>query len=714
MTLCGLREEQVSVSEGGSGATMATDAQGNLYLPDLFNNRVLRYNNPFATDTVADNVWGQDDLAGVTCNRGAGIFAHSDSKSLCLAPPPRFGDLRAGVAIDGEGNLWVADTQNNRVLRFPFDLASGMPAQEADLVLGQPDFSTITLGASLDQMDKPTSVRVTSLGIVFVADNLNNRVLVFEPPLSNGMLASRVLGNDLLAPQGLEIDTVGGIWVLDSGNHRLVRFLDEVQDVVISEIYSQGSLGIDLDGNILVANDLHEVMHFSIPAYTLDATVLRAEPGAIANATTSRSLIGGIGLEVAAGQLIHSDRSRIVFWNNLWNLTNYQPADGVVGEPDFYTRHSWGLEFTRMRADQNGRLWVIQSQAEPAILSFQLPLKTGVTPIISLTSPLPLYGGGMFTWTESLGLGGIDIQPKCDCLWLSDEENHRVFRVNYLSTQPVVDIVLGQLDAGGIQCNHGRGEAFPSLDSLCHPGALAFDDNGNLFVADHNLEFDGNWRLLGFDASTIPIEPPVVVFGVPATREFGYGRGGDPDVPWCPNQELDPMCGPWEPTFDSQDRMVIGFNGYLGSRFPLVYRHPLTNPLPIGALGDFHSMPLSARFDQFDNLYILDHNRSRILIYRNQEVQTYSVTGTVRFEGGEPILGVLVETVGYASAGSSDASGVYKLTGLVTGTYTLVPSSGSYTFTPPTRTVDIPLVSGGQDFTASRAYWPLYLPRILK
>jgi len=65
--------------------------------------------------------------------------------------------------------------------------------------------------------------------------------------------------------------------------------------------------------------------------------------------------------------------------------------------------------------------------------------------------------------------------------------------------------------------------------------------------------------------------------------------------------------------------MVIGFNGYLGPRFPMVYQNPLTNPYPIAALGDFHSMPLSARFDQLGNLYVIDHNRSRILIYRNRQ-----------------------------------------------------------------------------------------------
>jgi hypothetical protein len=83
------------------------------------------------------------------------------------------------------------------------------------------------------------------------------------------------------------------------------------------------------------------------------------------------------------------------------------------------------------------------------------------------------------------------------------------------------------------------------------------------------------------------------------------------------------MCGSWEPAFGPDGLMVVGFNAYLGPRFPLIYKDPLTNPYPVGALGDFHSMSLSARFDDLGNLYVIDHNRSRVLIYKNRV--TFSV-----------------------------------------------------------------------------------------
>ena len=144
-TLCLLREEQLSPGEGGSVATLTTDPQGNLYVPDIFNNRVLRYESPFTTDTLADSVWGQSDFSGITCNRGAS-FGMPNARSLCLGTPPGIGDFNSGVAIDAQGNLWVADNENHRVLRFSFTQSLGRPAPEANWSWASPTSQPPALG----------------------------------------------------------------------------------------------------------------------------------------------------------------------------------------------------------------------------------------------------------------------------------------------------------------------------------------------------------------------------------------------------------------------------------------------------------------------------------------------------------------------------------------------------------------------------------------
>lgn len=638
-TLCGLNPEQVSIGEGGSEATMAADSQGNLYLPDVFNNRVLRYDSPFATDAIADYVWGQADFASATCNRGAS-YGSPTNRSLCLAPTLGNGNYLVGVAIDAQGNLWVTDTQNNRVLRFPYGAAAGVPAQTADLVLGQSNFTTATAGTGLEQMTSPASVRVDSNGNVFVVDGFAffgapSRILIFHPPLSNGMAASHVIQSGLSVPRGLELDATSGLWVSDPEQQKVLRYdangnLQQTFGGIPKRI--SGGLGVDRDNNIMLTGwDPQQVLVYTPPSYDWNRTFLAADEYGSFNSEGARGLNGPMGMEVAGDQLVVGDGPRMLFWTAPWRLTNnYPPADGVIGQPDFTTRPRWAPIYTRMRADNQGRIWVIKghwfdSGTAPEIQGFQLPLTMGALPVLRLTSPLPLKGGGTFTWSWSLVDGGIAQQPGCDCLWLSDRDYHRVFRIRNVSTNPVVDIVLGQTSLSGIHCNQGRDSdngyvhpSFPAQDSLCFPGGLAFDRRGNLYVADHSLEVAGNWRLLEFDANAIPNAPASAVFGIHASRVFG--RNGSFTEPDC--TQGDPMCGPWEPGFNSRNEMVIGFNAYLGPNFPQVYHDPLTNSLPSTSLNDFYSQAYSVRFDQFDTLYVLDHTRNRVLIYLNQSMRS--------------------------------------------------------------------------------------------
>jgi sugar lactone lactonase YvrE len=628
-TLCGLRPDGVSILEGGSKATMAVDLSHNLYHPDYFNNRVLRYNDPFASDTIADFVWGQPDFTHADCNEGRG-YGLPDANSLCLVAPLQVGSIKTGVAVDANNNLWIADTQNNRVLRFPYDPARGAPAKTANLVLGQPNFSSANSGNGAAEMNNPGSVRVGSNGNVYILDgmdgwNTNGRLLVFNPPLSNGMTASQIF-DGLGEPTGLEFDKKGILWINNT------RSKEEVLRLVAGQLQTrinnaqpdmEGGLGIDRDQNVMLAGYPQQVVVYTPPAYTWSSTFLRADFYGSFNKLGARGFTDPGGLEVAGNQLVVADGPRLLFWNKLQVLTNnYAPPNGVIGQPNFTTRPQWDPRFGRMRADTHGRLWVMRGDIDfgVKILAYKLPLVSGAVPIIKISSPLPLKGGGNFRWSGVLNIGGIAYQPACDCLWLSDRDYSRVFRINHVSSpQRVVDIVLGQLSVAGIHCNQGRDTdehythpTHPSRDSLCHPGGLALDKRGNLFVSDHNLEVAGNKRLLEYNSAKLPLAPSTAIFGIPASRV--YGRGGSFTEPYC--QEGDPICGTWEPVFYPNNDLIVGFNGYLGSPFPQIYHDPLINALPYDSLRDFYSHAFSARLDSLSNLYVLDMTRNRVLIYK--------------------------------------------------------------------------------------------------
>lgn len=146
--------------------------------------------------------------------------------------------LPSSVATDAEGNVWVADTGNGRVLRFPKPFDRWGETQTADLVIGQPDFESRANGdVTRDRLYRPSSIAFTGDGNLVVADLAHSRVLMFNAPFSNGAPASLVLGqpDDATAtagngeaqmnlPLGLAVDTDDRLYVADTGNNRILIF----------------------------------------------------------------------------------------------------------------------------------------------------------------------------------------------------------------------------------------------------------------------------------------------------------------------------------------------------------------------------------------------------------------------------------------------------------------------------------------------------------
>lgn len=252
--LCGMPQGAGSVAETGTGANMAVDSQGNLYVPDFNNNRVLRYDAPITSTQPASYVWGQPDFSTY-------IYENIGSAGQNTIGGPTATDLnftnngngqlqQAGVAVDDDGNLWVADIGNNRVLRFP-NTANGIPSATADVVLGQDDFTSNqnlpSSQADLTHLILPLAVRVDSSGNVYVMDNRANaaansltRILVYEPGAKDGnghytygtnnmgLAASGALTDYLIASKGMEWGVsqgvTEGLWSVDYLGGQAVLF----------------------------------------------------------------------------------------------------------------------------------------------------------------------------------------------------------------------------------------------------------------------------------------------------------------------------------------------------------------------------------------------------------------------------------------------------------------------------------------------------------
>jgi sugar lactone lactonase YvrE len=213
----------LSASTTNDPNAVCVDGSGRLWVADMTNNRVLRFDNAstIASVSSANGVLGQPDFV----TNSTGLTA-----SKMNTP--------TSVYVDGNGTLWVADRANNRVLRFA-NAAAKANGAAADGVLGQADFVTATTGLTASTMNTPWGVHVDFNGRLWVADRLNNRVLRFDnaSAKSNGGSADGVLGEPdfttsvynttqggLGEPRGVAVDGLGRLYVADEGNTRVMIF----------------------------------------------------------------------------------------------------------------------------------------------------------------------------------------------------------------------------------------------------------------------------------------------------------------------------------------------------------------------------------------------------------------------------------------------------------------------------------------------------------
>ncbi len=378
------------------------------------------------------------------------------------------------LSFDSEGNLWVADTENDRVQEFSSEdkftksVSTGSwsrpwgvsVAPGGEIWVAEPGSHRISVfnqkgevlhrygsqGAGEGQFAHPSDIEVDPNGYVWVTDAGNGRVELFnEEGNFLGEFGEKGSGDGQFNTQWwlrLAVGENGDVWVSDDANHRVERWrVAKVATTYLSSFGKEGSgngqfnvltdVAIDpTDASLWVADDGNDrIQHFSSSGEYLGQFKSCYDPGSVAVNSA-----GAVYVACSSAQKIEKFNAK---GESLKTLATYGSGEGQVHFP-------LDLSF-----DSEGNLWVADTEND-RVQEFSSEDK--FTKSVST-------GSWSRPWGVSVAPGGE--------IWVAEPGSHRISVFNQKGE------VLHRYGSQGA----GEGQ-------FAHPSDIEVDPNGYVWVTD--------------------------------------------------------------------------------------------------------------------------------------------------------------------------------------------------------------------------------------
>ena len=446
---------------------ITVDAAGNLYVADTGNGRIRRVSNGTIATVAGNGSFGYN---------GDNIAATSAE----LTSP-------SGVAVDSAGNLYIADLGNNRVRKVSAGIITTVAGTGALGSSTGSGYNGDNIPAASAELDGPWGVAVDTSGNLYIADTDNNRIRKVAGGTITTVAgnAGFTFGGDnvaatstsLYAPFGVALDAAGNLYIADTDNYRLRKVSGGIITTLAgggtpvgqngpalnAQLESPMGIAVDPSGNLyiadLIASRVYEVSNGVI--------------GVAAGNGINAYLAGPMGVAVSSsGQLYITD-----FINESVREVSAGVITTIAGNGSIYDSGDNGPAVNAGLGgpvgdaiDSSGNLYIVDNSSNTI-----REISNGIITTVAGNGTRGYGGdGGPATHAEFDNLWGVAIDSSGN-LYIADTYNDRIRKVS----NGVITTVAG----AGVEGYAGDGGPATSA-LLSQPLGVAVDASGNLYIAD--------------------------------------------------------------------------------------------------------------------------------------------------------------------------------------------------------------------------------------